>query len=455
MAIDQFAQSLLSDVRQRNRDLQKEREREERKALLAGIGVNLLGKIGNKVLAQQTENFINSTEYRGAAQVARVADNNIADFEAEWNRIENSKQDPMEYLMNKYKPIVEERMKANTPDWQEGLTNYDGILFKRTRELAEQQLDRLMQARNIYEDKGMDQNATRLEMIAKKYRPATIEDFVTGRLVNFFGGKSREDYDREEILALKDFTDSQEEGSRGYYAKKLRLLKEEYDRSGDLAVSKAYAEGMTRKEADPAEKFFTEVKTDIKTVGDKSFIYEITNTYDLSSPGGIEKPIRSTTKFKGDPTSLLSNAEIVKASIDAFNPMDWVDDNFTEEAKSLFYRELANNKVSAANIKTPEEFATLVSVFDTMAADSMSYRNKRADEFYSGTVKVIMEQVGFGNMLSVLNMPESTQEEIDAKEKAKQNLFLKLGGLNAMSAEAADYLSLSDSVDSIDRKSVV
>ena len=30
MAIDQFAQSLLSDVRQRNRDLQKEREREER-----------------------------------------------------------------------------------------------------------------------------------------------------------------------------------------------------------------------------------------------------------------------------------------------------------------------------------------------------------------------------------------------------------------------------------------
>jgi len=359
------------------------------------------------------------------------------------NRIENSKQDPMEYLMNKYKPIVEERMKANTPDWQEGLTNYDGILFKRTRELAEQQLDRLMQARNIYEDKGMDQNATRLEMIAKKYRPATIEDFVTGRLVNFFGGKSREDYDREEILALKDFTDAQEEGSRGYYAKKLKLLKEEYDRTGDLAVSKAYAEGMTRKEADPAEKFFTEVKTDIKTVGDKSFIYEITNTYDLSSPGGIEKPIRSTTKFKGDPTSLLSNAEIVKASIDAFNPMDWVDDNFTEEAKSLFYRELANNKVSAANIKTPEEFATLVSVFDTMAADSMSYRNKRADEFYSGTVKVIMEQVGFGNMLSVLNMPESTQEEIDAKEKAKQNLFLKLGGLNAMSADAADFLSIS------------
>ena len=221
------------------------------------------------------------------------------------------------------------------------------------------------------------------------------------------------------------------------------MLKEEYDRTGDLAVSKAYAEGMTRKEADPAEKFFTEVKTDIKTVGDKSFIYEITNTYDLSSPGGIEKPIRSTTKFKGDPTSLLSNAEIVKASIDAFNPMDWVDDNFTEEAKSLFYRELANNKVSAANIKTPEEFATLVSVFDTMAADSMSYRNKRADEFYSGTVKVIMEQVGFGNMLSVLNMPESTQEEIDAKEKAKQNLFLKLGGLNAMSADAADFLSIS------------
>jgi hypothetical protein len=157
----------------------------------------------------------------------------------------------------------------------------------------------------------------------------------------------------------------------------------------------------------------------------------------------MDKAIKSETKMKGDPTSLKSDADIVKASIDAFNPMDWVDDNFTEDAKSLFYRELANSKVSAANIRTPEEFATLVSVFDTMAADSMSYANKRADEFYSGTIKVIMEQVGYGNMLKVLNMPESTQEEIDAKERAKQNLFLKLGDLNVMSGQAADFLSIS------------
>ena len=447
MAIEQFAESLLADVRQRNRDRQKERERDERRALLASIGTNIITGIGNKLLAQKTQDFMNSTEFNGATQVARVADNNIADFQAEWNRIENSSKDPIEYLMDKYRPIVEERMKAETDDWQEGRTNYDGVLFKRTRELAQQQLDRLTQARSIYEDKGMDQNAVRLDMIAKKNRPATIEDFVTGSLVNFFRGKSREDLDREEILALKDFTDSQTEGSRGYYAKKLRLLKEEYDRSGDIAVSKAYAEGMTRREADPAEKFFTEVVTNIKTVGNKSIVYETTNTYDLSGPGGMNKAIKSETKMKGDPTSLLSDAEIVKASIDAFNPMDWVDDNFTEEAISLFYREVANNKISPSNIKTPEEFATVASIFDTMAADSASYKNKRADEFYSGTVKVIMEQVGFGSMLAVLNMPESTTEEIDAKDRAKQNLFLKLGGLNALADQAADYLMLSDSVD--------
>ena len=443
MAIEQFAESLLADVRQRNRDREKDRERDQRRALLASIGTKVLTGVGNKLLAQKTQNFINSTEFKGATQVARVADNNIADFQSEWNRIENSSKDPIEYLMDKYRPVVEERMKAETPDWQEGKTNYDGVLFKRTRELAQQQLDRLTQARSIYEDKGMDQNAVRLEMIARNNRPATIEDFVTGSLVNFFKGKTREDLDREEILALKDFTDSQAEGSRGYYANKLRLLKEEYDRSGDMAVSKAYAEGMTRREADPAEKFFTETVTNIKTVGNKSIVYETTNTYDLSSPGGMNKPINSETKMKGDPTSLLSDAEIVKASIDAFNPMDWVDNNFTEKAIPLFYRELANNKISAANIRTPEEYATLVSIFDTMAADSLSYRNKRADEFYSGTVKVIMEQIGIGNMLSVLNMPESTQEEIDAKDRAKQNLFLKLGGLNVMSAEAADFLSIS------------
>lgn len=443
MAIDQFAESLLADVRQRNRDRQKERERDERRALLASIGTNILTGIGNKMLAQKTQDFMNSTEYRGAELVARAADNNIADFQAEWNRIEKSNQDPIQYLMNRYKPIVEERMKAETPDWQEGRTNYDGVLFKRTRELAQQQLDRLTEARSIYEDAGIDQNTARLEMIAKKNRPATIEDFVTGSLVNFFRGKSREDYDREEILALKDFTDAQEEGSRGYYAKRLKLLKEEYDRTGDLAASKAYADGMTRREVDPAEKFFTEVTTEIKTIGDKSVVYETTNIYDLSGPGGMDKAIKSETKMKGDPTSLKSDAEIVKASIDAFNPMNWVDDNFNKDAKSLFYRELINNEISPANIKTPEEFETLASIFNTMAADSTSYINKRADEFYSGTVKVIMEQVGYVGMLEVLSMPENTTEEIEAKERAKQNLFFKLGNLNVMSDQAADFLSIS------------
>ena len=169
---------------------------------------------------------MNSTEYRGAAQVARVADNNIADFQAEWNRIETSKQDPLEYLMNRYKPIVEQRMKADTEKWREDGDDFENVLFKRTQEIAQEQLDVLRRARSIYEDKGLDQNMIRLETMAKNNRPASVEDYITGKLVGFFSGKTREDLEREEILALRDFTDSQTEGTRGYYAKKLKLLKE-------------------------------------------------------------------------------------------------------------------------------------------------------------------------------------------------------------------------------------
>ena len=54
MAIEQFAESLLADVRQRNRDREKDRERDQRKALLGSIGLGIARQVGNKLLAQQS-----------------------------------------------------------------------------------------------------------------------------------------------------------------------------------------------------------------------------------------------------------------------------------------------------------------------------------------------------------------------------------------------------------------
>ena len=59
MSIQPFAQSLLSDVRkrreERERNLRKQQERNELLGLVGGLAV----KIGNETLANKTVNFLN------------------------------------------------------------------------------------------------------------------------------------------------------------------------------------------------------------------------------------------------------------------------------------------------------------------------------------------------------------------------------------------------------------
>ena len=443
MAIESFAESLLADVRKQNRQRQSEREKEQRKLLLASIGVGLAKSVGNELLKQQTEQFMQSESFRSARQVARTADNNAADIMSEWGNIEGSKEDPFQYMFNKYKPLVEEEMKAKTADWMENKSNYDAVVYNRTKQIATEQLERLREARSIIEDGGLGQDEKRLAILAKDYRPETVRDYITGRMIGFFKGKNQSDMDKEEILALKSYADDQSEGSRGYYAKQLKLIKEEYDRSGDLAASKIYADNMMFKEPKPEERFFTEEKTEVKTVGSSAYTVTVTNTYDTSLPGGMDKPIKSESKISGTAQDLRTEEEIVKAGFDSFDYMKWINDNFTEEARSLFMRELTANDVSISKITTAKELDTFEKIFHQFADDSMSYENKRADQFYQETIKAFMASEGTTTILDLITMPQNTQDEIDAFNAAKLNFLFRAGSFNKISDQAADFIKIT------------
>jgi len=63
MAIQQFGESLLSDVRKRNKQEAKRLRKEEEKQALLGLGVSIAGTIGNKMLASKVDNFMASAPF--------------------------------------------------------------------------------------------------------------------------------------------------------------------------------------------------------------------------------------------------------------------------------------------------------------------------------------------------------------------------------------------------------
>ena len=78
MAIEQLGESLLSDIRTRNAQAAKKARKQEEKNAIIGLGVNLLGKIGNQVLSDKMTNFLNNEDIFTARAQQKIAAQNSA-----------------------------------------------------------------------------------------------------------------------------------------------------------------------------------------------------------------------------------------------------------------------------------------------------------------------------------------------------------------------------------------
>lgn len=396
MAIESFAESLLADVRKQNRQQQSEREKEERKLLLASIGVGLAKSVGNELLKQQTEQFMQSEAFRSARQVARASDNIASQITAEWGQIDASKKDPLQYMYEKYKPIVEERMKAETENWAEGKSNYDGVLYSRTMELAKEALQKLEEGRNIINKGQLGKDVDRLDILAKDYRPDTVKDWVTGKMIGFFKGKTQADLDREEILSLKSYADDQTEGTRGYYAKQLQYIKEQYDRTGDLALSKKYAEGMMVNEPSPSERYTTEEKIDFKTIGNITVAMKTTVTKD-NATGNIK--ISDPKYFK--PTELQDAPAIAQTSLEAFNPLKFAQEEFKSDKYEIFVQQVAAANLLPSDIDSPEKYTALNNILKEYIAEPLNWKSPDRQKTFEVAAKVYFDTLAEASILKL------------------------------------------------------
>ena len=124
MAIEEFGQSLLAQQRQRNEQRRKEAERNQLQGLLLKVGLT----VGNKLLANKTKRFMNSTEVKSAARVARATDTLMADNIRMWDEINSSGQDPLQYLIEQNKPIAQQEINNNVAFKDRGTQNYEATI---------------------------------------------------------------------------------------------------------------------------------------------------------------------------------------------------------------------------------------------------------------------------------------------------------------------------------------
>ena len=138
MAIEQYGESILAGVRSRQEQDRKRREKEQLQAALTGLGVTIGYRVGNQVLANSMNNFLNNEEVFAAKAQYKSALNNQASLFGLQKQIDSSGMSATDFFADRMRPQFEARAKEIVPFDRVGPAGaYDEMVTAEVRKMAE------------------------------------------------------------------------------------------------------------------------------------------------------------------------------------------------------------------------------------------------------------------------------------------------------------------------------
>lgn len=367
MAIQQFGESLLSDIRKRNKQEAKRLRKEEEKQALLGLGVGVLGKIGNEMLANKMDTFlkneqilVENAQFKAASKISDYWSN-------EYSTIKKSGKDAEEYYFETLRPVFEQQAKAEIKFEDVGdAGEYNSLINAEVRKLAKQRAETLNEAMDhVNKMDTPEEYNSRVALLAKKARPTNLLDYGIRKATGFFTGKSQAELEAEAIDALKN-------SSEALNADAMLAFQERYEETGNLVMSYDYAKlqgELDRRKAqdpnDPTIAVSSQAKLEIR---DKTvYSYTIETRTNRNTGEIIDETIKDRKNEKGDvvaPFEITTNTTPedlesidLKSRITQFNFATDAKAALKPEAYTRFVKEVQDSTgILLSNIKTLAEY---------------------------------------------------------------------------------------------------
>ena len=363
MAIEQLGESLLSDIRTRNAQSAKKARKQEEKNALIGLGVNVLGKIGNQMLSDKMTTFLNKESILTENAQFKAA-TNVANF---WSpRIEavnKAGKDAEEYYYETMRPVFEEQAKAEIDFGSVGdAGQYNALINSKVRELAAQEAERHNNAAKLIGKLGTEEEFdARVALVAKSARPTNLFDMGYKTIKRTLSGKSQDQLDAEAIDALQN-------SKAALAAEELLAFQERYKETGSLVQSYDYAKlaaEASKKEVNE-NVLFDVVKTDIHEIEDGKYIVVTMEEKIRRSDGRtMSKKVVDKVDEEGNKVPAVSIKDLdpeglsdltLKDRISQFNYAKDARDSLTPEGYKQFVKAAQDQGILLTNIKTLDEY---------------------------------------------------------------------------------------------------
>ena len=412
MAIEQYGESILAGVRSRQEQDRKRREKEQLQAALTGLGVTIGYRVGNQVLANSMNNFLNNEEVFAAKAQYKSALNNQASLFGLQKQIDSSGMSATDFFADRMRPQFEARAKEIVPFDRVGPAGaYDEMVTAEVRKMAEQQAEAYSKALEAANNLGSEEDfANMIALNAKEAKATNILDAATRTVGRFFTGRSAQDVEEDALNAITN-------GRMSNNAEKLNIFMEEYNRTKDLQGSYDFANLVVPEPAEK-ERFLESRKIEYVELGDKIYKRETVERKDRNT-GAIkieQKLPEVADEFQDDEKT---EAAAVKGLMSSFNYGTNARDELTTPAYAEFVRRARDpevtgmkNPINPEQPRTIEEYRKLAEIYNGLTTDKNNLRDAfRQEQVINFQELLLNDAVDIQAFLAI--MKTGTKEEKD------------------------------------------
>lgn len=366
MAIQQFGESLLSNVRKRNDDEEKRRRKEAEKAALVGLGATVAIGVGNELLSSKTASFLNNEQVLNARIQQKQASSNAANIFSTEQAIQASGLSYEDYFAKNMRPVFEARAKENLDIDVTGPAGaYNDMVTTQVRQFAKQQSDahrRALVLANNISDKGDYESVVALN--AKAARPTSVGKALTGGIARLFTGKSKEDIDQEALLAIT-------EGPMSENAEQLNVFMKEYNSSKDLVGAYDFAKFVVPDPTAEDRLYKTDEVTTVEEIG--KVTYQVTTIKKTNRNTGEVTSAEEVKKL--DNTAEAFDAAGAKSFSSIFNYGKTGQQQLTTEAFASFAKAAKELNIRPEAPLNLQEYVKLGNLYSTFTTDKLNLRD--------------------------------------------------------------------------------
>lgn len=447
MAIQQFGESLLADIRKRKEDEQRAfRKQQEREAML-GLGIKLATKIGNERLANKTAEFLKQEPIYDQTLIQKSANRAQTIQAGIQQQLDSQGLDIETWAYNQAKPIVEAGIKAELQDPSQTTeyTDYASVVDKRTKAVAKKYAESYRELTRLSDRVLSEEDfEAQLALHTNKGLSQDVGQYALRELSELFGGKSREDMELEALTAIT-------EGPMAKNAQALDTFMKAYRSVGSLARAQDFTDVVVGKVGE--DKLITVEEDETITSGGGVQSITRVKTYDPSRNNALVSS-KLKTDNQGDVAVSTLFEDPDKAGDDfhkligVLNPFKEARLTLNEQGQALF-----NNRLNAMLVDpdpkkrldpkklTPETYTAVFKEYLSIASDSDYQQNPLRSQ--------LVTEVGTAMLRDDLPfMSDAFRNfQLDPSEANRQALISKtydfVNALTGKLAEASDVEDFS------------